>query len=455
MRSCRAWDKLADEPVMGSAAPVQTVPEVGRDRRRGRIPWQVLRHRQFRIYFATTLASNVGTWLQNTAQVLLAYELAHSALLVGVVTSAQFAGPLFLGPWAAVIADRFDGKRMLVGAQLFSAGVAAGMALLQVTGLLTEQLLITGALGLGLAFAVALPVQVSLVPRLSPEDEAESALAMNSVSYNVGRAVAPVLCVVVINTVGFGWVFALNAITFLVLAIGLAGIRPRPSPTGAVRPPRARARDGISVARTRPEIWLLLGMVAAVTIADDPILVLGPTLAHRILGVSNDWAGYFLAALGCGTVLASFFPRNPTARPGSSAGTRRAALSLLALSVFMVLFVAGLSPAVSLVAACGAGMAALTTGAATQVLLIRQSPGQAASVMALWAIAWAGTKPIASLTDGWLATVVGVRYAGIALVLPALALALYGVMQPGRARKGTQRQVGQPGQPEAGALIHS
>jgi MFS family permease len=121
----------------------------------------------------------------------------------------------------------------------------------------------------------------------------------------------------------------------------------------------------------------------------------------------------------------------------------------------MVFFVAGLSPAISLVAACGAGMAALTTGAATQVLLIRQSPEQAGSVMALWAIAWAGTKPIASLTDGWLATVLGVRYAGIVLVLPALALALFGIIRPGRAQKGTWRPVRRPGQQEAGALIHS
>ena len=452
MRSRRTWAELADEPVMGSSAPVQPARGV-RDRAQGRIPWRVLKHGQFRIYFAATLASNVGTWLQNTAQVLLAYQLTHSAWLVGVVTSAQFAGPLFLGPWAAAIADRLDGKRMLVGAQLFSACVAAGMALLQATGLLTEQVLITGALGLGLAFAFALPLQVSLVPQLSPEDEAESALAMNSVSYNVGRAVAPILCVVVIHTMGFGWVFLLNAITFLVLAIGLARIRPQPSPKPAVR--SARARDGISIARNRPEIWLLLGMVAAVTIADDPILVLGPTLAHRTFGLSSDWAGYFLAALGCGTVLGSLLPRSPTARPGSSAGPRRAALSLLALSIFMVFFVAGLSPAISLVAACGAGMAALTTGAATQVLLIRQSPGQAGSVMALWAIAWAGTKPIASLTDGWLATALGVRYAGIALVLPALALAMFGIMRPGPTQKGTQRPVRRAGQPEPGALIHS
>jgi predicted MFS family arabinose efflux permease len=454
MRSPRTWAELADEPVMCSTAPAQPARGV-RDRPHGRIPWQVLQHRPFRIYFAATLASNVGTWLQNTAQVLLAYQLAHSALLVGVVTSAQFAGPLFLGPWAAAIADRLDGKRLLVGAQLFSACVAAGMALLQVTGLLTEHLLITGALGLGLAFAFALPLQVSLVPQLSPEDEAESALAMNSVSYNVGRAVAPILCVVVINTMGFGWVFLLNAVTFLVLAVGLARVQPRPSVKGVVRPSRVRARDGLSVARTNPEIWLLLGMVAAVTIADDPVLVLGPTLAHRTFGVSNDWAGYFIAALGCGTVLGSLLPRNPTARPGSSAGLRRAALSLLALSIFMMLFVTGLSPAISLVAACGAGMAALTTGAATQVLLIRQSPGQAGSVMALWAIAWAGTKPIASLTDGWLATVLGVRYAGIALVLPAIVLALFGIMRPGLSQKGTPRPIRRPGQQEAGALIHS
>src|SRR5206468_3576081 len=65
--------------------------------------WEVLSHPKFRLYFAGSVISNFGTWLQNTAQVVLAYQLTHSVLAVGLVTCAQFTSPLLLGPWAAVL----------------------------------------------------------------------------------------------------------------------------------------------------------------------------------------------------------------------------------------------------------------------------------------------------------------------------------------------------------------
>lgn len=432
-----------DEPSAGQKSGRPQTPRSGLQIRRDsldRTSWRVLRNSQFKLYFFGSLASNLGSWLQNTAQVLLAYQLTHSVIWVGGVTCAQFAGSLFLGPWAAVLADRVGGRRMLIGTQLFSACVAASMAWLQVMGMLNDRLLIVGALGLGLAFTFALPVQVAMVPRLVSEQDTEAALAMNSVSYNAGRAVAPVLCIVVISTIGFGWVFALNAISFLFFSVSLAKVHPLTDrkPSG-----RARARDGFSLARSNPRIWLLLGMVAAVTIADDPVLVLGPALAHKVFGASNDWAGYFLAALGCGTVLGSLVPRKLAGLVDLSRRSKRAALWLLALSGCIFIYIAGISPWVSLVAACGAGVAGLMTGAATQALLVQQAPVSAPSVMALWAVAWAGTKPIASLLDGWLATVFSIRVAGIILIMPALILAISELYLPRGVKERLKRRTGQ------------
>ena len=433
-----------DEPSAGQKTRRPQTPRSGLQIRRAsldRTSWRVLRNSQFKLYFFGSLASNLGSWLQNTAQVLLAYQLTHSVIWVGGVTCAQFAGSLFLGPWAAVLADRVGGRRMLIGTQLFSACVAASMAWLQVMGMLNDRLLIVGALGLGLAFTFALPVQVAMVPRLVPERDTEAALAMNSVSYNAGRAIAPVLCIIVISTIGFGWVFALNAISFLLFSVSLAKVQPLTDrkPSG-----RARARDGFSIARSKPRIWLLLGMVAAVTIADDPVLVLGPALAHKVFGASNDWAGDFLAALGCGTVLGSLVPRKLAGLVDLSRRSKRAALWLLALSGCIFIYIAGISPWVSLVAACGAGAAGLMTGAATQALLMQQAPVSAPSVMALWAVAWAGTKPIASLLDGWLATVFSIQAAGIILIMPALVLAISELYLPRGVKERLKKRTGQP-----------
>jgi predicted MFS family arabinose efflux permease len=393
--------------------------------------WAVLRHRDFCLYFAGSLVSNLGNWLQTTAQIVLAYQLTRSALAVGVVACAQYAGSLLLGPWAAVVASRLGGARLLIGIQLLSATFATALAYLQWTRALHDQLLIIGALGLGLASAFALPIQAALIPRLVPEHSTEDAMAMNSVSYNAGRALAPALCVIIINSSGFGWAFALNAMSFVIFAGTLARIRPHPA-TGAT--PRVRASDGLSIALQQPQILLLLAIVAAVTFADDPVLVLGPALAGHAFGTSNNWAGYFISALGLGTVLGSLRPASYS-RARDPAGTaRRTAISLLVLAAAIVVFIGGVSPWVSLLAALAAGVAALRTGAITQAQLVRHRPEHSHSMMALWAIAWAGTKPLASLCDGWIASTLGIWSAGIVAITPAVVLGLSQVYLPPRSK---------------------
>jgi MFS family permease len=377
--------------------------------------WQVLRHRRFLSYFAGSLVSNLGTWLQNTAQMLLAYQLTHSPFAVGVVTSAQFAGFLLIGPWAATLAERFGSKRVLIASQLLSAAIAAALAGLQLSGSLTEAQLTLGALGIGLAFTFALPVQTAMVPSLVPEEETKAAMAMNSVSYNAGRTLAPVLCVAVIASIGAGWAFTLNAISFVIFAVTIVAVRPT---SAATRRRRDRDGPGLRIAVRRPRILLLLAMVAAVTAADDPVLVLGPPLARHVLAASSVWPAYFLSALGLGTVLGALVPTKAST-------SRRAAVPLLALAISVIIFAAGINVWLTLLAAITAGVAGLLTGAATQALLLKTAgQQQATQVMALWAVAWAGSKPLASLADGWLAGHVGLLHAGMVLTAPAIIVAL-------------------------------
>ena len=383
--------------------------------------WQALQNPNFRWYFFGSVTSDFGTWLQNTAQVLLAYRLTHSVFAVGMVTCAQFSSPLVLGPWAGVMTSRFGGRRILLTTQIVAAGFAALLAALEFAGLLDEWGLTLGAIASGLAFTFALPARNVTVRRLVPETEADPAFAMDSVSYNLGRAAAPPLSIVLIATLGFGSAFAANAVSFLVFAafLGKAG-QGTPEPAsmpghgGAEKKEKSKLKDGFVIARRDHRIAILLLMVAAVTVADDPVLVLGPVLASH-LHVSADWPALFIAALGGGTVLGSL-------RPSRHAPTLRlAATALAALGVFMVLFV--LSPWVwgSFFAALGAGGMCLIANSATRTLLARKAGREReASVMAVWAIAWAGSKPAASLTDGLLAGRIGLKWTGVALASPAL-----------------------------------
>jgi MFS family permease len=378
-----------------------------------RTPWHVLRgNSTFRWYFLGSVTSDFGTWLQNSAQVLLAYQLAHSVLAVGLVTVAQFTSPLLLGPWAGVLTDRFGGRRTLLFTQLVSASMAGALAGLDFAGGLNTWLLVAGAIISGLAFTFALPARNITVQRLVPPDKLKPAYAMDTVSYNIGRAVAPLLTMAIgFAGVNFAWAFAANAVSFV--AFGAILLRVHLDAT-AEPERRSRVRDGFVVARKDSHIMILLLMVAAVTVADDPILVLGPQLAGQ-LHASPTWSAWFIAALGAGTVFGSF--RRSKHQPT----LRLSATALAALALCMLVFAFAPTIWIAAAAALGAGASCLVANSVTRsVLANRAGPDKTAAVMAVWAIAWAGSKPFASLVDGLLGSWIGPQWTALILATPAL-----------------------------------
>lgn len=388
--------------------------------------WQVLKQPRFSWYFAGSVVSNFGSWLQNTAQVVLAYQLTHSVFWVGLVTCAQFSSPLLLGAWAGVLTHKLGNWLALIITQCASMGIALTLAVLDFGHVITRDWLVSGALLLGLAFTFALPALSVTVAALVPPGETKRALAMDSVSYNLGRALAPVVGVLIFTTIGFGWAFALNAVSYGFFTAVLLWLRPRHAKTGVNR---SRIGNGFRIAWHDRRIMVLLLMVAAVTVAADPILVLGPALA-RSFGSSADWSGLFITALGAGNVIGSF-------RPSRKAPSIRHAAAVLAiLSLAMIAFVLAPWIGISVVAAFAAGTACLMAGATTRALLLHYAgPERQAAIMAAWVVAWAGSKPIASFADGTLASHIGLQGTGILLALPALTPALVLVLFPEAGRR--------------------
>jgi MFS family permease len=406
--------------------------------------WLVLGHKQFRHYFAGSLVSNAGTWLQNTAQMLLAYQLRHSVFTVGLVTCAQFSSPLLLGPSAGVVADRFGSRRTLLSTQIASTVITAILAILEFTHSLGEGSLLAGAFMTGFMFTFALPAQSVMISSLvKSAGETKSAMAMNSVSYNAGRALAPALGVLIVTTIGFAWAFTLHAISFGIFTIVLLRVRPY---AALPAPIRSKVRDGFRVAWDERKIVLLLVMVAMVTFADDPVLVLGPALAHHV-GKSDDWSGYFLAALGVGSVLGALLPRR------KSQSARRAATALAFLGISMMVFATASWAWVSIAAAFAAGVAGLVAGSAAQAMLVGLAgPERALRVMGLWTVAWAGSKPIASIIDGTLPSLVGVRVTGVILASPTLLPLIILIFCPALVQRAVRPRG--LGSTDTGELVH-
>lgn len=403
--------------------------------------WRVLSNRAFRWYFTGSVVSDLGTWLANTAQLLLAYRLSHSVLVIGLVTCAQFTSPLVLAPFAGMMTDRCGGRQMLFATQVLGAAFAITMAVLAFAGPMDARLLTAGAVASGMAFTLALPARNVTVRCLVPEKDVEPAFGMDSVSYNLGRTVGPAGTVALAmfsgsETIGYGWAFGANGISFLVFA-GCLVLAGKGNPELARQPRRSGFKAGFDAARADRRIAALLAMVAAVTIADDPVLVLGPTLARQqhtfadLPGWLSQWLspaylpGLFLAALGAGTVLGSLRPSR------HKADLRVPAVALSLLAACMITFVFSSWWPLSLLAAAGAGFTCLVANSSTRTLLSKWAgPAREASVMAVWAIAWAGSKPVASLADGTLADWLGPSWAGLILALSALILVTVMLARP-------------------------
>jgi len=375
---------------------------------------QLIRSRNFGPYFVGNASSASGTWFQNLAASLLVYRLTHSAFLLGVLNFCNFVPVLLLAPWAGSAADRFDRKRLLLVTQVGSTVLAATLAVLAWNELAEVWVVIVFAAALGIGSAFSAPASQALINDLVPRSQLGSAVALNSMTYNLARAIGPALAAVCVSTLGIPASFLVNAGSYLVLVVGLLIVRPASRPRAGRG--EARLRESILLVREQPRLLTYLLIVMAVGFASDPVNTLAPAFASAF-GHPDTWAGFIIGAFGFGAVCAAFLIAGRV-----SGSRRRMMITLSMLSLGMIAF--SLSPwlwlGFPLLVVAGFGYLASNTSATARLQLDVQ-PHQVGRIMALWSVAFLGLRPIASLVDGAIAGAFGVRVAGICLALPALA----------------------------------
>jgi MFS family permease len=385
---------------------------------------RLILHRNFGPYFVGNAASASGTWFQNLAAGLFVFERTHSPFLLGVLQFGNFVPVLLLAPWGGSAADRFDRKRLLLLTQVGATVVSGALAALAWEGHVSVPLVVACAVCLGVASAFSAPASQALIGDLVPRHELQSAVALNSMTYNLARAVGPALAGLSVDRLGYAPSFAINAGSYLLLVLGLLVVTPR-ARTLATRG-QARLRESIRIARRQPRLVAFLLIVTAVGFASDPVNTESPAFAHAF-GFGHHhlrlWSGFIVGAFGAGAIGAALL------LAGRVAGSRRR--MMVTLSVLVAGIVGfSLSPSIwigfAFLAIGGFGYLASNTSATSQLMLGVEDQ-QRGRIMALWSVAFLGLRPIASLADGAIAGAFGVRTAGVALALPALlgACAIY------------------------------
>ena len=318
---------------------------------------------------------------------------------------------LLLSPWAGALADRIDRRRLLLVTQITSTALSGGLAALAWRGVATEWVVIGFSAALGVASAMSIPAQQSLITALVDEEDVPQAVALNSMTFNLARAIGPASAAGVIAVLGIPWAFAVNSGSYLLLVTGLLLVRPR----AEERAERSRLRESLRLLRENRRLGLALLVVMTAGFGSDPVNTESPAFAHAF-GYSATWAGVIVGFFGAGAVTAALLVA------GRVAGSRRrmaATLGALGAGILLFSVTPWLPLAFAFLALAGFGYLGSNTSATTR-LMLGVLPSQRGRIMALWSIAFLGLRPLASLADGGLAGAFGVRTAGVVLALPAL-----------------------------------
>jgi MFS family permease len=382
----------------------------------------LLRERNFRLYFFGQLVSNTGTQLQSVAQGVLIMALTHRSFMVGVTQAAVFLPILLLSLQGGRLADRFDRRRLFLASQVLAMGATGTLAILAATHHATVPAIITVAALVGVQYAVAIPTMQALLPAMVDSRRLGEAIGWNSVTFNVGRVLGPVLSTVAIATVGFAWAFGLNSLSFLAIIVALASMR-------LVRPARTTGestsvRDVLRSAWRDRRIRLILLAVLVLSLAIDPMITLAPAIVTKVFHRSRHDAGLVLAAFGFGAMVAVFAFRRMFRAPSRERFRSVGPVMLLyAGGVMAFAWVPSFWPALAVLAVGGAGFVASNTTWTTglQEAVAESMRGR---IMGLWTVCALGSRPFAALLDGAVADWLGPRIAALVIAAPLVIVAL-------------------------------
>ncbi|HEX2222072.1 MAG TPA: MFS transporter [Candidatus Limnocylindria bacterium] len=390
----------------------------------GFVAFSIPNYRRF--WFGQVL-SLVGSAMQSVSLPWLVLLLGGSPLELGIVGAMQYAPALLLAPIGGVVADRVDKRRLLLATNVVAAAEALALFALTVAGMIEIWHVIVLAVVIGVATSVEMPVRSAFIAELVPRDVLANAVSLNSVAFNTSRVIGPAVGGVAIAALGVAANFAVNAVSFAAVLIGLARIDPtllRAGPVPERRPPLlASLGEGfIYAARLRTIRWTLI-LLLGMAVFGMQFTILIPLFARNVLGLGAEGYGALFGALGLGSLVGAFMLAF-TVRRRFGTFVLGACAAFLACEVLL-----GLSralPAVyGLAALCGFFSIVFinTINIAIQATVTDALRGR---VMSLFVMVLVGSAPLGALFAGTVAELWGPAAAfivGSALAAVVLAFA--------------------------------
>jgi MFS family permease len=387
--------------------------------------YDVLRNRNYRLFWLGQWVSLVGTWMQSVTQAWLLTRLSGSPLALGLLGAASSAPLLILVLVGGLVSDRVDRRRLIMLTQSLSLGQALVLSLLTLSGIVQPWHIIAMAAVLGAINAFDVPARQAFVPELVGPDQLPNAIALNSTGFNVARVAGPAVAGFLVAAFGEGICFLLNAVSYLAVLWGLWLISPSPVAATQVKArERGALRDGLRYASRRPDLGWILGLVGVVSSVAVSYRVFLPAMAQSVLHVGAWRYGLLMAAAGVGAGAGGFVLAGLQLRRQNYQLLLPIALVEFAVALGAFALSSSYTASLLLLGALGCG-GILYFNASNTLVQLSVEDAYRGRVMSLYTLMHQGTATFGSLALGVMANRYGTPVAllaGAAVCLGAVAV---------------------------------
>ena len=363
----------------------------------------------YRMWFIGALIANIGTWMQRIAQdwLVLTELTDNSGFAVGIVTALQFIPTIFLTPVAGVLTDRFNRRRILIATQTALGVLAASLGAMVLAGVAQLWHVYVFAFLLGIVSALDAPARQVFVSELVPANQLANAVGLNSASFNAARLVGPGIAGLGIAAVGTGWIFMINALSFVATIVAMWSMRvadlrtPAPSKRS-----KGQLREGIAYVRHRTDIIVIMVTVFVVSALGMNFQLTSAVMAREVFGRGAGEYGLLGSVMAIGSLagaLAAARRNRPRVRLvlgaafgfGVSSGLMAIMPSFWTFSAMSILV----------------GFFTLTMiTAANTTIQLGTDPTVRGRVMSLYLMVFFGSNPVGAPVVGWIAENWGARW---------------------------------------------
>ena len=369
--------------------------------------FRALSHRNYRLFFAGQGISLIGTWVQLIAMSWLVYRLSNSAFLLGVTGFLGMIPTFLLAPFAGVLTDRWDRRRILLITQTLSMAQALVLATLDLTGVIRIWHLFILIPSLGIVNAFDAPArQTFVVEMVERREDLGNAIALNSFLFNGARLVGPSIGGILISILGEGMCFLLNGLSFFSVIVALLAMRIISENRGSQGKQMWQVlKEGFNYTFGFAPIRFILFLLGLASLMGMPFTVLMPVFAKDILHGGPQTLGFLMAASGVGAVTGALYLASRRSVLGLGRIIAIASgvfgIGLIAFSLSHILWLSLL-----LLVIVGFGMMVQMASSNT-VIQTMVDDDKRGRVMSFFMMSMMGMAPFGSLLAGFLASKIG------------------------------------------------